>query len=127
MAGKPKRGNGLDRDGKPKHPGWGGARPGSGRKPANGLISKKLAETIAETLGAPAESETRDPLEFLLDVMQGKLQAKPTQVRAAIAAAQYKHVKRAQGGQRDEQMSKAKGAAARKFSPAAAPLKLVGR
>ena len=46
------------------------------------------------------------------------------QVRAAIAAVQYTHTKRADGGKKEEQAEKAKKAAG-KFAASAPPLKLV--
>lgn len=85
----------------------GGARPGAGRKP------KEPAP--------PTPVDTRDPLSFLLDVMQGNVEANMTQVRAAIAAAQYVHVKKGDAGKKDEQADKAKKAAGGKFAPVAAP------
>lgn len=56
----------------------GGARPGAGRP-------KKEVELPAQ----PAQTDERDPVKFLLDVMQGVVEANSTQLRAAIAAAQY--------------------------------------
>lgn len=88
----------------------GGARPGAGRPPK---------EPPAEA--PPAISETRDPLEFLLDVMQGRTEANMMQVRSAIAAAQYVHVKRADGGKKDERAGKAKKAASGKFASSEPP------
>ena len=48
------------------------------------------------------------------------------QVRAAIAAAQYVHTKRHDGGKKDDQIGRAKKVAGGKFAAAAPPLKLVG-
>jgi hypothetical protein len=101
MAGKPGRSGGPRANS-------GGARPGAGRKP-------KEPEPTAE----------RDPLQFLLDVMQGKVEASATQLRAAVAAVQYTHAKRGEGGKREEQADRAKKAATGKFAAAAPPLKLV--
>lgn len=84
----------------------GGARVGAGRKPG----SKP----------EPAVSPGAEPLAFLEGVMRGEILATPLQVRAAIAAAQYRHTKKHDGGKKDEQADKA-SAAARKFAPAAAP------
>lgn len=96
MAGKPGRS--------------GGARPGAGRKP-----KPKPVET------PPPQVETRDPLEFLLDVMQGKVEATTVQVRAAVAASQYLHAKKGEGGKKEESAGKAKAAASGKFGQAAPP------
>ena len=81
----------------------GGARPGAGRprKP-------------------PAHSTTRDPLEFLLDVMQSRVDANANQVRAAIAAIQYMHRKKGDG-KKEEAADAARKAASGKFAPSAPP------
>ena len=96
--------------GKKPSKGWGGARPGAGRKP-----KPKPAET------PPPQVETRDPLEFLLDVMQGKVAATTVQVRAAVAASQYLHAKKGEGGKKEESAGKAKAAGSGKFGQAAPP------
>ena len=57
--------------------------------------------------------------------MRGTIQASNLQVRAAIAAAQYVHLKKGDGGKKDEANEKAQKAAGGKFGPAKAPLKLV--
>ena len=63
-------------------------------------------------------------LKLLQDVALGIVEATPIQVRAAIAAVQYTHTKRADGGKKEEQAEKAKMVAGGKFA-AAAPPKLV--
>jgi phage terminase small subunit len=93
----------------------GGARPNAGRKP-------KPQEPPPPVV----EHDEADPLDFLIQVMQGKIEVNPLQLRAAIAAVQYKHTKRGEGGKKDEAIDKAKKAAAGKFKTAASPLKLVG-
>ncbi len=88
-----------------KTAGWGGSRPGAGRKPK-----------------PPHVTGERDPLEFLLDVMQGKVAANLAQVKAAIAAAPYVHPKKGESGKKEEAATVAKKAAAGgKFAPAKAP------
>ena len=69
---------------------------------------------------APAALE-RDPLKFLLDVMQGRIDPTSAQIRAAEAALPYKHVKRVDGGKKDEQLEKAKEVAKGRFGTAEAP------
>jgi phage terminase small subunit len=44
----------------------------------------------------------------LLDVMQGKLEPSPDQLKAAIAATQYLHAKKGEGGKKDEELAAAK-------------------
>ena len=91
----------------------GGARAGAGRKPA----PKPAPVTIAG----------RDMLQMLQAVALGEVEASALQVRAAIAAVQYTHTKRGDGGTKDAQAEAAAKVAAGKFKPAATPLKLVGR
>ena len=91
----------------------GGARPGAGRKPAPKL---PLTVPVAPT-----------PLEFLLSVMNDAGADPALRVKAATTAAQYMHIRKVDGGKKDEQAEKAKAAATGKFSAAPPPLKLVGR
>jgi phage terminase small subunit len=92
-------------------PNTGGARPGAGR-PRKGPQP-------------PVISDESDPLRFLLKVMQGTIEANPTQLKAAVAAVQYTHVKKGDGGKKDEKAEAAERAAA-KFNTPRAPLKVVG-
>lgn len=68
-----------------------------------------------------------DMLAMLQAVALGKVDASTIQVRAAIAAVQYTHVKRADGGKKEDQQDAAKKAGAGKFGASAPPLKLVNR
>lgn len=92
-------------------PNSGGARPNSGRKPK----PKPEIVPIAEC----------DMLTLLQDIALGRVEASPIQVRAAIAAVQYTHTKRGDGGKKDEVADKAKKASGGKFATAAPPLKMV--
>ncbi len=65
-------------------------------------------------------------LQLLQNIARGLTDATPMQVRAAIAAVQYTHVKKGDGGIKDEAADRAKKAAGGKFAAAAPPLKLVG-
>lgn len=94
--------------GRKKTNGWGGARPGAGRKPK-----------------PPHVTDERDPLEFLLGVMTGEIAANVAQVKAAIAAAPYLHQKHREIGKKDAHASAAKKAAGGKFAPAAPPANVV--
>ncbi|NUA26117.1 hypothetical protein FCJ59_04730 [Cupriavidus basilensis] len=84
----------------------GGARPGAGRP-------KKEKP-------APVPLEERDMLQLLQDIALGRVEASTTQVRAAIAAVQYTHTKKGDGGKKEEKEAAAKKVASR-FSPAAPP------
>lgn len=89
--------------------GGGGARPGAGRKPKSAV---KTGE--------------RDPVEFLLDVMQGLVDASPRQIQAATAAAQYLHAKPGTDGKKGARKGAAADAAGGKFAatPPPGPAKL---
>lgn len=89
----------------------GGARPGAGRKPK----PKPEIVPIPEC----------DMLKLLQDVALGRVEATSIQVRAAIAAVQYTHTKRGDGGKKEEAEDRAKKASVGKFGARPAPLKLV--
>lgn len=93
----------------------GGARPGAGRKPK----PKPKPEVVPQ--GA------KDMLQLLQDIALGKTDATTIQVRAAIAAVQYTHTKRHDGGKKDDAADKAKRASTGRFAAAPAPLALVKR
>ncbi len=62
-----------------------------------------------------------DMLAMLQNVALGKVVATPLQVRAAIAAVQYTHAKKGEGGKKDAKGSAAKEAGSGKFAPASGP------
>ncbi|KRP50377.1 hypothetical protein TU77_23385 [Pseudomonas synxantha] len=68
----------------------------------------------------PVPAPEMDMLSLLTKIALGQLDASPIQVRAAIAAVQYTHVKKADGGKKDEQQKAAEQAAG-KFSRQAPP------
>ena len=59
-------------------------------------------------------------LKLLQDVAMGRIEVSPIQVRAAIAAVQYTHTKRGDGGKKEEAAERA-GKAASRFATAAPP------
>lgn len=89
----------------------GGARAGAGRKP-------KEPKIACDKIGA---TENQEPLAFLLSVQNDASVDPALRVRAAIAAAQYVHIKRADGGKKEEQAGKAKAAGGGKFSTPTPP------
>lgn len=89
----------------------GGARPGAGRK----------AKPKPPAVMVPTET---DMLELLQKVALGHIDATTVQVRAAIAAVQYTHTKRGDGGKKEEAADRAKVAAG-KFSATPPPLRAV--
>ena len=102
MAGQPGRSGGPRKNA-------GGARPGAGRP-------KK--ETPPPP--PPIEIAERDMLSLLQDVALGRVEATALQVRAAIAAVQYTHTKRGDGGKKEEVQERAEQAAS-KFRRSAPP------
>lgn len=93
------------RSGGPR-PNSGGARPGAGRKP------KPKPE--------PVPQGDKDMLQLLQDVALGRTEATALQVRAAIAAVQYTHAKKGEGGKKDARQEAAEKVAGR-FTAAAPP------
>ena len=99
----------------------GGPRPNSGGKREGAGRPRTKADPLAAASPVQVPYDGRDPLQFLLDVMQGT-EASALQVRAAIAAAQYTSVKKHDGGKKEEQQAKAgEAAGVGKFKPAAPP------
>lgn len=85
----------------------GGARPGAGRKP----------KPKPEIVPIPE----RDMLTLLQDIALGRVEASAGQIRAAVAAVQYTHTKKGDGGKKDEAADKAKAAAAGKYAARSGP------
>jgi phage terminase small subunit len=94
-----------------KQNGWGGKRPGAGRKP--------------DGAESPARSKTRDPLQFLLDTMQGLIEPTKIQVAAAIAAVQYIHAKKGKQTEEDARRERSDKANTGKFAAKPPPPKLL--
>lgn len=72
---------------------------------------KKKSAAEASSRGAaqntPVPQGDKDMLQFLSDVALGRTEASPLQVRAAIAAVQYTHAKKGEGGKKEEKQQKA--------------------
>lgn len=124
----------------------GGKRPGAGRPP--GAKSRKTIEkekAIAVSLSTPKPKrkavaqpgaepdvllrvdEDTDSLQFLRQVYRNSLVDVKTRVRAAGIAAQYEHTRTKDGAGKREGQAAAAEKAAKKFSPSAPPLRVVGR
>lgn len=117
----------------------GGKRPGAGRKPVPHELKCTIpaapapapakedvkAETpVVETPQEDASGQT--PLEFLLFVMRNPAIEDKLRLEAAKTAAQYMHLKKGDGGIKDEKAEKAKKAGSGKFGAAPPPLRVVG-
>lgn len=63
----------------------------------------------------------REPLEFLELALNTPSAPLKDRIRAAIAAAQYRHVKRGDGGKKEEQQQKARRVASGRFAMTAPP------
>lgn len=122
----------------------GGARPGAGRKPkvaspaeaaksANAKAKPKAASSVAVNLEAqphggalkrskdqPVEQADQDMLTLLQNIALGKTAATAIQVRAAVAAVQYTHAKKGDGGKKEERQKAAEKVGGR-FAPTAPP------
>lgn len=102
MAGQPGRSGGPRKNA-------GGARPGAGR-PKKEKPPAPPPPVLPET----------DMLTMLQNVALGKVEATALQVRAAIAAVQYTHTKKGDGGKKEEVQERAEQAAS-KFKRSAPP------
>lgn len=87
-----------------KKSGWGGARPGAGRKPVE-----------------PAVTGQTDAKAFLESVIAGLVEASPAQIRAAQALLPFQHQKLGETGKKDDAASRAKKASSGKFAASAPP------
>ena len=103
----------------------GGARPNSGPKPRGPQpLPAPVVRKTPEPEPQAVASEGVSPLEFLLAVMRDPAVDGKLRLDAAKTAAQYCHLKKGDGGIKDETAEKAKKAGAGKFG-AAAPPKLI--
>lgn len=102
-------------------PNTGGARPNSGPKPKVTIGPVAVEITPIE----PIANAEITPLEFLLQVMRSPHIDDKTRLEAAKTAAQYCHLKKGDGGIKDEKAEKAKKAGMGKFAAAATPLRMV--
>jgi phage terminase small subunit len=122
----------------------GGARPGAGRKPkapvekSANKVSEAMPSAVSVTLepqpgGGALKRSTAEPvplaemdmLQMLQAVALGRVQATATQVRAAVAAVQYTHTKKGDGGKKEEKQAAAGAAAKGRFGAAPPPLRAV--
>lgn len=142
MAGVKGKGGGA-------RPNSGGARQGAGRKKkasiksanesakesANGLaISVELEPqphggALKRERAVPVVAPETDMLSLLTMIALGQLEASPVQVRAAIAAVQYTHVKKGDVGKKESNSIAAREASAtgkyRSSAPPTNPLRSV--
>lgn len=111
----------------------GGARSGAGRKPIKPIPGILEPQPHGGALKRPTAAEPvpvpdgTDMLTLLQDIALGKIDATTVQVRAAVAAVQYTHAKRGEGGKKDARTEKAAGVAKGRYSPGAPPLRVVGK
>lgn len=85
----------------------------------------EAAELQAKPPATADQPMPEDMLELLKQIALGRIDASPTQVKAAIAAVQYTHTKRGDGGKKEEVAEKAKAASKGRFAGRPAPLALV--
>ena len=99
----------------------GGFRPGAGRPPG----SKKLKAGAApvDVVAPPREpaGPKKNPLEYMLSVMNDPTVSEERRDRLAIAAAPFVHPRAGAAGKKDERAERAKAAAGGKFAPPPAP------
>lgn len=84
------------------------------------LEAQPRGGALKRTKATPVPLSQQDMLQLLQDIALGQVDATTVQVRAAIAAVQYTHTKKGDGGKKEEQGAAAKRAANR-FAPSAPP------
>lgn len=102
--------------------GHGGFRPGAGRKRKPPAVVVPPAATAGEPQSFPVGTE---PLEFLEQVMRGNIDPSPSQLKAAIAAAKYRHRVPGDAGKKEEAAKRAEAVSAGRFGARPPPLKRV--
>ena len=140
MAGVKGRSGGARENAGGARPNSGGKRPGAGRKPKSAANPPPLPAASVELEPQPhggalkrshapepdpesdlMDGTKREPLEFLELVLNTPGAPLKDRIRAAIAAAQYRHTKKGDGGKKEEAADKAKRAAGGRFAPKAPP------
>ena len=115
-------------------PNSGGSRPGAGRKKKSASNERAVSvEMEAQPHGGklkrqkstPVTMEPTDMLTLLQNVALGITDATALQVRAAIAAVQYTHMKKGDGGKKEQQLDAAKDASKGRFAPKVPPRMVV--
>lgn len=108
----------------------GGARPGAGRprkktepvqSAAERLEPQPHGGSLKRSDANPTPIEADNMLEMLQKVALGQVRATSLQVRAAIAAVQYTHVKAGDGGKKDARKEAAAEAARGRLAPKQPP------
>lgn len=104
----------------------GGYRPGAGRPRKGENRSDEVPdvptpEAVSSASDAVNPTESRTPLQFMLDVMNDPSQPANRRDRMAIAAAPFVHPKAGEQGKKEEKAEAAKRAGTGKFAPAAPP------
>ena len=104
--------------------GGGGARPNAGRKKIVKAIKQPATQDGKSNGGDEIYSDpfqTKDALEYLMHVVNNPAEETKERVRAAIAAVQYQHIKKGDGGVKDAKAEAAKKAGSGVFAPSAPP------
>lgn len=87
-------------------------------------IERRKNKSPTPDVPADVPSSTDDgknPLAYMLEVMNDPTADEARRDKMAVAAAPYMHIKKGEGGKKDEQGAAAKRAAGGKFAPAAPP------
>lgn len=76
---------------------------------------------LKRTRSTPVPVADRDMLQLLHDIALGRVEATGIQVKAAVAAVQYTHAKKGEGGKKEEKKAAAGAIAGGRFAPTAPP------
>lgn len=102
----------------------GGYRPGAGR-PKKAIKKQEDHPSVPPPSLVPAVRESKDPLTYMLDIMNDPTQDQSRRDRMAQAAAQYVHPKAGEGKKESREEAARKAAKGERFSPSLAPRALV--
>jgi phage terminase small subunit len=98
----------------------GGYRPGAGRPKGAKNRPKTLETKAGNQSDIPTENLT--PLEYLLRVMRDPHADLERRARAAIACLPFCHVRKGEGGKKDDKADRAKAASRGRFASSRPPL-----
>ena len=99
----------------------GGYRPGAGRPPGSKKPKPIAAPVAAVVPQTEPAGPKKNPLEYMLSVMNDPTVSDERRDRLAIAAAPFVHARAGTEGKKEERAARAKAVGAGKFAPPAAP------
>jgi len=99
----------------------GGFRPGAGRPPGSKKPKDGAAPVAAVVPPTEPAGPKKNPLEYMLSVMNDPTVSEERRDRLAIAAAPFVHARAGAEGKKDERAARAKAVGAGKYAPPPPP------